>query len=107
MMRRETWLFLHVLVVVQASQQKMKYGAIKKPTAAAAVAGPEARHADQPLDLNITPDVKRFSHQIKRTRFSAHTGHRPPQEGWLHSSISKPASRAVDAIAGRLDAGRL
>jgi hypothetical protein len=34
--------FLRVLVVVQASQQKMKYGSIKNPTAAAAVAGPEA-----------------------------------------------------------------
>src|SRR5215207_4782456 len=45
--------FLHVLVVIDAAQQQMKYGAIKKPPAAAAVARPKARHANQPLDLSL------------------------------------------------------
>jgi len=31
----------------------MKRHAVKKPAMAAAVAGPEARHADQPLDLSL------------------------------------------------------
>src|SRR5262249_583087 len=45
--------FLHVLVVINAPQQQMKRGVIKKPAAAVAVARPEARHADQPLDLSL------------------------------------------------------
>ncbi|SRR5258708_37348032 len=45
--------FLHVLVVIDTSQHQVKSHVIKKSTAAAAVASPEARHADQPLDLSL------------------------------------------------------
>jgi hypothetical protein len=45
--------FLHVLVVIDAPQQQMKRRVIKAPAAAAAVARPEAGHADQPLDLSL------------------------------------------------------
>src|SRR5215469_1847578 len=41
--------FLHVLVVIDAPQQQTKRHVVKKPAAAAAVARPEARYADQPL----------------------------------------------------------
>src|SRR5207247_10642099 len=45
--------FLHVLVVIDAPQQQMKRRAIKKPAAAAALACPETRDAEQPLDLSL------------------------------------------------------
>src|SRR5262245_33510077 len=45
--------FLHVLVIIEAPQQQMKRHAVKKPAVAAAVARPEPRHADQPLDLSL------------------------------------------------------
>src|SRR5262249_34985495 len=43
--------FLHILVVVDAPQQQMQHGVIKKSAMAAAVASPEACHADQPFDV--------------------------------------------------------
>jgi hypothetical protein len=45
--------FLRVLVVIDAPQQQMKRRVIKKPAAAATIARPEARHADQPLDVSL------------------------------------------------------
>jgi hypothetical protein len=49
----------------------MKYGAIKKPTATVAVARPEARHADQPLDLSLLhrgdEHSRRFGEKLGRS----------------------------------------
>src|SRR3954466_15469209 len=45
--------FLQVLVVIDAPQQQMKRRATKEPAAAEAVACPEARQADQPLDVSL------------------------------------------------------
>src|SRR5260370_7071174 len=64
--------FLHVLVVINAPQQQMKRHAIKKPAAVAAVARPEARHADQPLDLSLLhrgdQHARRFGENQRRLK---------------------------------------
>jgi hypothetical protein len=44
------------------------------------------RFKNKKISATIVADVKRFSHQIKRTRFSAHTGSRSLQTwtvAWL------------------------
>src|SRR5215813_8455627 len=62
--------FLHVLVVIDAPQQQMKRRTIKKPAVAATVARPEARHADQPLDLSLLhcgdEHPRRFGEESRR-----------------------------------------
>src|SRR6516225_4213624 len=45
--------FLYVFVVVDAPQQQMESHVIKKPAAAATVARPKARYADQTLDSSF------------------------------------------------------
>src|SRR5215468_7956849 len=45
--------FLHVLIVVDATQQQVERRPIKKAAVSTAIARPEARHADQPLDLRL------------------------------------------------------
>src|SRR5262249_40375025 len=45
--------FLQVLVGIDAPQQQMNRRVVKTPAVTAAVARPEACHADQPLDLSL------------------------------------------------------
>jgi hypothetical protein len=64
--------------------------------------GEETRFKNRKISPTIVADVKRFSHQIKRTKFSAHTGTEKAEfrmnvMGCGHGSVSnkaKPRSQA-------------
>src|SRR5262249_57683368 len=61
---------LPVVVVIDAPQQQMKRRTVKEPAVAAAVARPEARHADQPLDWSLLHSgdehPRRFGEESRR-----------------------------------------
>jgi hypothetical protein len=55
------------------------------------------RFKSRKISAAITPDVKRFSHQIKRTRFSAHTAAtiEPDEQSAVGPTQVRPAWRAL------------
>src|SRR5437868_3102426 len=59
---------LQVLVVIDAPQQQMKRRTTKEPAAAEAVACPEARHADQPLDVSLPIAVTSTRVALEKSR---------------------------------------